>query len=186
MPLYESDLDKKRNGQHKLVSRDFKKDNTVIELNGIMIGGESLVIMAGPCSVEDERQIVETARMVKEHGAHVLRGGAFKPRTSPYDFQGLGEKGLQLLALARQKTGLPVVTEVMDTTDVPMVTEYADILQVGSRNMQNFPLLKAVGKINKPVLLKRGMAATLEEFLMSAEYILAEGNNQVILCERGI
>lgn len=170
----------------KLVSRDFQREDTLIRLGSFVIGGGQPVIIAGPCSVESEPQIIETARLVKKHGAHLLRGGAFKPRTSPYSFQGLGKTGLELLQKAREDTGLAVVTEVMDTADVPLVAEYADILQVGSRNMQNFRLLKAVGRINKPVLLKRGMAATLHEFLMSAEYILHEGNSRVILCERGI
>lgn len=170
----------------KLFSRLHHPQDTVVAVGGIRIGDDRPVIIAGPCSVESEAQILETAALLRTHGAQMLRGGAFKPRTSPYSFQGLGKKGLELLALARSASGLPVVTEVMDTADVELVAEYADVLQIGSRNMQNFPLLKAVGRIRKPVLLKRGMAATLEEFLLSAEYILAEGNFQVILCERGI
>lgn len=170
----------------RLVTRKVHPRDTVVEIDGVRIGGGEPVIIAGPCAVESEQQILEAARIVRELGAKMLRGGAFKPRTSPYSFQGLGEKGLKLLRKAREETGLPVVTEVMTVNDVPLVAEYADVLQVGSRNMQNFPLLKAVGRIGKPVLLKRGMAATLEEFLMSAEYILAEGNTRVILCERGI
>ncbi|MCB0290033.1 MAG: 3-deoxy-7-phosphoheptulonate synthase [Calditrichaeota bacterium] len=169
-----------------LFSRQHQPADTVVALGDIRIGGGRPVIIAGPCSVESEAQILETAHLLRTHGAQMLRGGAFKPRTSPYSFQGLGQKGLELLAMARSASGLPVVTEVMDTADVGLVAEYADVLQIGSRNMQNFPLLKAVGRLRKPVLLKRGMAATLEEFLMSAEYILAEGNFQVILCERGI
>ena len=169
-----------------LFSRQHQPADTVVALGDIRIGGGRPVIIAGPCSVESEAQILETAHLLRTHGAQMLRGGAFKPRTSPYSFQGLGQKGLELLAIARSASGLPVVTEVMDTADVGLVAEYADVLQIGSRNMQNFPLLKAVGRLRKPVLLKRGMAATLEEFLMSAEYILAEGNFQVILCERGI
>ncbi len=173
--------------QFHLVSRQHQPENTVVRLNGLEIGnGEAPVIIAGPCSVENESQILEIAWYVKEKGAKLLRGGAFKPRTNPYSFQGLGEEGLKLLRKAGDETGLPVVTEVMDTRDVPLVSQYADVLQIGSRNMQNFPLLKTVGKLHKPVLLKRGMSATLTEFLMSAEYILSGGNDQVILCERGI
>lgn len=173
--------------QFRLVSRKHKPENTVINLGGIEIGnGEDPVVIAGPCSVENEAQILEIAWQVKESGAKLLRGGAFKPRTNPYSFQGLGEEGLKLLRKAGDETGLPVVTEVMDTRDVPLVSQYADVLQIGSRNMQNFPLLKTVGKLHQPVLLKRGMSATLTEFLMSAEYILSGGNDQVILCERGI
>jgi len=152
----------------------------------VAVGGKKFIIIAGPCSVESEEQIVETAKAVKKAGAHMLRGGAYKPRTSPYAFQGMEEEGLKLLALAREETGLPVVTEVMNPSDVPLVAKWADVLQVGARNIQNFALLKAVGKIHKPVLLKRGMMSTIEEFLMSAEYILSEGNPNVILCERGI
>ncbi|NOX36486.1 MAG: 3-deoxy-7-phosphoheptulonate synthase [Calditrichaeota bacterium] len=171
---------------YKLVSREFKEQDTIVRLNGVEIGGEQPVVIAGPCSVESEKQIIETARLVKAHGAQLLRGGAFKPRTSPYSFQGLGEDGLKLLKKAKEETGLYIVTEVLDAMDVPMVAEYADILQIGARNMQNYKLLKAVGKIDKPVLLKRGLSATLTEFLLSAEYILSEGNPNVILCERGI
>jgi len=170
----------------KCFSRSYRPSDTIITVGDIRIGGEMPVIIAGPCSVESEAQILEAASRLRDCGAQMLRGGAFKPRTSPYSFQGLGKKGLELLAKARSASGLPVVTEVMDTADVGLVAEYADMLQIGSRNMQNFPLLKAAGRIRKPVLLKRGMAATLEEFLMSAEYILAEGNLQVVLCERGI
>ncbi len=173
----------------KLASRETKEEDTVIEFpNGLKIGGnERPVIMAGPCSVEREIDgLLEVAYAAKEMGAKVLRGGAFKPRTSPYDFQGMEEKGLQYLAEAREKTGLLVVTEVMDTLDLPLVMEYADIIQIGARNMQNFKLLKAVGKCRKPVMLKRGGAASIREFLLAAEHILANGNEQVILCERGI
>jgi 3-deoxy-7-phosphoheptulonate synthase len=172
---------------YKLASREISPTPSVIELApGLSIGGEQLVVMAGPCSVESEDQLIETARAVKAAGATVLRGGAFKPRTSPYAFQGLEEEGLKLLALARQETGLPIVTEVVNPRDVEVVARYADILQVGARNVQNFALLKLLGQQDKPVLLKRGMASTIQEFLMSAEYILAEGNRRVILCERGI
>lgn len=171
---------------YKLVSRDFKPEDTVIPLNGVRIGNGEPVVIAGPCSVESEAQIIEAAWIVKEHGGHLLRGGAFKPRTSPYSFQGLGEQGLKYLRRAREETGLYIVTEVLDANDLPLVAEYADVLQIGARNMQNFNLLKAVGRLNKPVLLKRGMSATLTEFLMSAEYIMSEGNEQIILCERGI
>ncbi|MCS7221568.1 MAG: 3-deoxy-7-phosphoheptulonate synthase [Anaerolineae bacterium] len=170
----------------KLASRDFHPADSVFSINGVKIGGQQLCIMAGPCAVESRQQILEVAHAVKEAGAHVLRGGAFKPRTSPYSFQGLGLRGLELLAEAREETGLPVVTEVMAPEAVSMVAQYADILQIGTRNMQNFALLQAVGKANVPVLLKRGMMSTIEEFLMSAEYILANGNPRVILCERGI
>ncbi len=170
----------------KLASRDFHPADSVFSINGVKIGGQQLCIMAGPCAVESRQQILEVAHAVKEAGAHVLRGGAFKPRTSPYSFQGLGLRGLELLAEAREETGLPIVTEVMAPEAVSMVARYADILQVGTRNMQNFALLQAVGKANMPVLLKRGMMSTIEEFLMSAEYILANGNPRVILCERGI
>ena len=150
------------------------------------VGGKKILVIAGPCSVEGEEQIVQTAKAVKKAGAHILRGGAFKPRTSPYSFQGMAEEGLRLLARAREVTGLPVVTEVMDTHDIDVVADYADVVQVGARNVQNFALLKKLGKIKKPILLKRGMMTTIEEFLMSAEYILSEGNPHVILCERGI
>ncbi len=171
---------------YKLVSREFKKEDTIIKVRGVKIGGNEIIIMAGPCAIESEKQIIETAKAVKKAGAKLLRGGAFKPRTSPYSFQGMGEEGLKLMAKARKITGLPIVTEVMDTADVPLVSDYADILQIGTRNMQNFDLLRAVGKVNTPVLLKRGLAATLKEFLMAAEYIMAEGNHNIILCERGI
>ncbi|BCA81129.1 3-deoxy-7-phosphoheptulonate synthase [Desulfuromonas sp. AOP6] len=172
---------------YKLASREVCPAPSEIELApGLTIGGSSLVVMAGPCSVESEEQIVETAKAVKAAGAKVLRGGAFKPRTSPYSFQGMEEEGLKLLDLARQETGLPIVTEVVNPRDVELVARYADILQVGARNVQNFALLKMLGQLDKPVLLKRGMATTIQEFLMSAEYILAEGNRRVVLCERGI
>lgn len=171
---------------YRLASREFHPENTIIDVGGVKIGGEKLVVMAGPCAVENRKQIITTAKIVKKTGAEILRGGAFKPRTSPYDFQGLGEDGLKLLAEARKLTGLKIVTEAMETEDVALVARYADIFQIGARNMQNFKLLKAVGKIDKPILLKRGMSATLKEFLMSAEYIMSEGNHKVILCERGI
>ena len=170
----------------KLASRDFHPQDTVVRVNGVSIGGQQLVVMAGPCAVESRDQLLETARAVKKAGGRVLRGGAFKPRTSPYSFQGLGKEGLQLLAQARDETGLPVVTEVMDPQQVPLVTTYADVLQVGARNMQNYALLHAVGEAQRPVLLKRGMMSTVEELLMAAEYILSHGNGRVILCERGI
>ena len=170
----------------KLASRDFHPQDTVVTINGVTIGGSQLVVMAGPCAVESHDQLLETARAVKEAGAQVLRGGAFKPRTSPYSFQGLGEKGLRLLAEAREETGLPVITEVMEPQMVPLVTTYADVLQIGARNMQNYALLHAVGEAQRPVLLKRGMMSTIEELLMAAEYILSHGNEQVVLCERGI
>lgn len=171
---------------YKFVSREFKQERTRIRLNGAEIGGEDFIIIAGPCSVESEKQIMETAMGVAAAGAKVLRGGAFKPRTSPYDFQGLGEGGLRLLAKAREATGLAIVTEVMSDRDVELVAEYADIMQVGARNMQNFSLLKTLGACERPVLLKRGMSSTIKELLMSAEYITAHGNSSVILCERGI
>jgi 3-deoxy-7-phosphoheptulonate synthase len=171
---------------YKLASREFSPENSVFRLNGVSIGGEEIIVMAGPCSVEDRVLLLETAFAVREAGAHVLRGGAFKPRTSPYSFQGLGEKGLELLAEARQLTGLPVVTEVMSPEQVPLVVSYADILQIGARNMQNYTLLHAAGASQHPVLLKRGMSATVEELLMAAEYILSHGNRRVALCERGI
>ncbi len=171
---------------YKLVSKEFKPEPSIIKINDIEIGGKEIVIMAGPCAVETEDQLINTALKVKEAGAKILRGGAFKPRTDPYAFQGLGETGLKLLAKAREITGLSIVTEVMDTSEVELVAEYSDILQIGARNMQNFKLLKKVGQTRRPVLLKRGLAATLKEFLMSAEYIMSEGNFDVILCERGI
>ncbi|MGC9397125.1 MAG: 3-deoxy-7-phosphoheptulonate synthase [Anaerolineae bacterium] len=170
----------------KLASREFHPQDSVIPINGISIGGKPLTIIAGPCSVENRAQLLETAQAVRQAGAHILRGGAFKPRTSPYSFQGLGEEGLRLLAEARSITGLPVITEVIAPEMVPLVMTYADILQVGARNMQNFALLHAVGESQRPALLKRGMMATMEELLMAAEYILSHGNQRVILCERGI
>ncbi|UCB56660.1 MAG: 3-deoxy-7-phosphoheptulonate synthase [Candidatus Omnitrophota bacterium] len=172
---------------YKLVSRNFKKEDSHIEIgNGLSVGGERIITMAGPCSVENEKLLIEIARKVKQAGATVLRGGAFKPRSSPYSFQGLGEKGLKYLAKAKKETGLLIVTELMDTRDMALLEKYADIIQIGARNMQNFNLLKVVGQSKKPILLKRGMASTLKELLMSAEYILSEGNFNVILCERGI
>lgn len=170
----------------KLANKLFHPEDTVIDVDGIKIGGGNIAIMAGPCSVESENQLMSTARSVKASGAHILRGGAYKPRTSPYSFQGLGEEGLKLLKKAKEETGMPIVTEVMCTEIFDTVEAYADILQIGARNMQNFPLLKRAGKSDKPVLLKRGMSATIEELLMSAEYIMSEGNTNVILCERGI
>jgi 3-deoxy-7-phosphoheptulonate synthase len=170
----------------KLVSREFKSADSIIEVNGIKIGGKEIVIMAGPCAVESRDLLLGIARAVKQSGAKVLRGGAFKPRTSPYSFQGLGEEGLKYLRQAAKATGLAVVTEVMDTRDVPLVAKYADIFQVGARNMQNFNLLKEVGRAKKPVLLKRGISSTIKELLMSAEYIASNGNLNIILCERGI
>ena len=170
----------------KLASREFHPQNSVFPINGVSIGGEQVIVMAGPCAVESAGQLMETAEAVKAAGAHAIRGGAFKPRTSPYSFQGLGETGLKLLAEAREATGLPIVTEVMSPEQVPLVTTYADILQIGARSMQNYALLHAVGESQRPVLLKRGMMSTIEELLMSAEYILSHGNNRVILCERGI
>ncbi len=171
---------------YKLVSREVKPDDTVVEVGGVRLGGGQLTVIAGPCSVEHREQVLSTADLVASKGAAILRGGAFKPRTSPYDFQGLREDGLQLLAEARDRTGLPIITEVKDTDTVPLVAKYADILQVGARNMQNFTLLEALGALGKPVMLKRGMSATVKEWLMAAEYIVSRGNYQVILCERGI
>ncbi len=171
---------------YKLVSREFHPHNTIIKVNGFEIGGNEIIVMAGPCSVESEEQIIETAKSVKKSGAKILRGGAFKPRTSPYSFQGLGEEGLKLLKKAKEETGLPIITEVMDVRDVPLICKYADILQIGARNMQNYNLLKEVGKCRHSVLLKRGLSATVNEWLMSAEYIMSEGNYNIILCERGI
>jgi 3-deoxy-7-phosphoheptulonate synthase len=168
------------------VSRKTKPENTIVNINGVNVGGQEVVIIAGPCAVESEEQLFETARAVKKYGAKILRGGAFKPRSSPYSFQGLGEEGLKLLRAIRNETGLPVVTEVMDTRQIELVSGYADMLQIGSRNMHNYPLLKEAGMCRKPVLLKRGMMATIEEFLLAAEYILNQGNDQIILCERGI
>jgi 3-deoxy-7-phosphoheptulonate synthase len=171
---------------YKFVSREFKKERTVIPVNGVEVGGSEFALMAGPCSVESEKQIMETAEAVAASGARIFRGGAFKPRTSPYEFQGLELEGLRLLAKARQATGLAIVTEVMSEQDVEVVAEHADIMQVGARNMQNFMLLKALGKCSRPVLLKRGMSSTIMELLMSAEYITAHGNPNIMLCERGI
>jgi len=171
---------------YKLASREFRPEDTVIKVGNVAIGGRDTVIMAGQCSVDTEEQMMATARVVKEAGGHILRGGAFKPRTNPYAFRGLGEKGLQILAAAKAETGLPIISEVMDPRDVELVARYADILQLGSRNMQNFALLDEVGRSGKPVMLKRGMWAPLQEWLLAAEYILAQGNNQVMLCERGI
>src|SRR5438067_1706374 len=172
---------------YKQVSREWKSENTLVRLpGGVAVGGTEVVAIAGPCSVESERQILEAARQVREAGAVILRGGAWKPRTSPYAFQGLGLPGLKLLAKAREETGLLICTEAMDPEGVGYVAEVADIIQIGARNMQNFSLLKAAGRAKKPVLLKRGMAATLDEFLMAAEYIMAEGNYRIILCERGV
>jgi len=172
---------------YKQVSREWKQENTIVEIApGVRFGGTEVPIIAGPCSVESESQILAAAHAVKKAGAVALRGGAFKPRSSPYSFQGMGEQGLKLLALAKRETGLPIVTEAMDEAGAELVAKYADCLQIGARNMQNYSLLKAVGKIGKPVLLKRGMAATIQDLLLSAEYILAEGNSQVILCERGL
>ncbi|MDX1613955.1 MAG: 3-deoxy-7-phosphoheptulonate synthase [Candidatus Promineifilaceae bacterium] len=170
----------------KLASRNFKPDGTSFPIGEYLVGGDDLVIMAGPCSVESRSQILETAQACKEAGAHILRGGAFKPRSSPYSFQGLGVEGLEYLAEARELTGMPVVTEVMEPALVPVVAEYADILQIGARNMQNYALLHAVGESQHPVLLKRGMSSLMEEWLMCAEYILSHGNTRVMLCERGI
>ena len=171
---------------YKLASREFRRENSTFDLDGVTIGGQGVVIIAGPCSVESRSQILEAAHAVREAGAHALRGGAYKPRMSPYSFQGLGEEGLILLAEAREATGLPVVTEVMSIEQIPLIVKYADVLQIGARNMQNFNLLHAAGESQHPVLLKRGMSATVEELLMAAEYILSHGNRRVILCERGI
>lgn len=171
---------------YKLVSREFHPEDSVVSVGGVPVGGTRLVVIAGPCAVESAEQTLTIARAVKEAGADLLRGGAYKPRTSPYSFQGLGEKGLQILADAREATGLPVVTEVLDTATVELVARYADCLQIGARNMQNFELLKRAGQAGKPVLLKRGMSATLEEFLLAAEYVMSEGCPDVILCERGV
>jgi len=171
---------------YKLANRLVRPQNTIVKVNDETIGGDKLAIMAGPCSVESESQIIEIARVVKESGAGFLRGGAFKPRSSPYSFQGLKEHGLELLKLAKQETGLPIVTEIMSADMIEEFVESVDVIQVGARNMQNFELLKQLGKTNKPILLKRGLAATIEELIMSAEYIMSEGNENVILCERGI
>jgi 3-deoxy-7-phosphoheptulonate synthase len=172
---------------YKQVSREWKNENTVVDLGyGVTVGGDAVVVIGGPCSVESEEQIMSAARIVKAAGGTALRGGAFKPRSSPYSFQGLGKKGLELLARAGKACGLPIVAEAMDAEGAQLVAEHADCIQIGARNMQNYSLLKSVGKLKKPVLLKRGMAATINELLLSAEYILAEGNNDVILCERGV
>lgn len=168
------------------VSRATKPETTLVNINGIEVGGSNVVVIAGPCAVENQEQLFETARAVQAGGASILRGGAFKPRSSPYSFQGLGAEGLKLLGEIRKETGLPIVTEVMDTRQFELVSGYADMIQIGSRNMQNYPLLKEAGMCRKPVLLKRGMMATIEEFLLAAEYILNQGNDKVILCERGI
>jgi 3-deoxy-7-phosphoheptulonate synthase len=170
----------------KLASRDFQPEDSKIPINGHVFGGNKVIIMAGPCSVESLEQVRETATAVREAGAHLLRGGAFKPRTSPYSFQGMGEEGLKILAQVREETGLHIVTEVMAPDQVGLVSKYADVLQIGTRNMHNYALLNAVGQTNMPVLLKRGMMSTIEELLMSAEYIMSNGNHKVILCERGI
>jgi 3-deoxy-7-phosphoheptulonate synthase len=171
---------------YKLASRETRDGDTIIRVGDVEIGGPKCVVMAGPCAVESEEQLMESAYAVKEAGAHMLRGGAFKPRTSPYSFQGMGEEGLKILAKAREKTGLPIVTEVMSAEELELVESYADVLQIGTRNVQNFALLKVLGQAKKPVLLKRGMMTRLDELLMSAEYIMASGNDDVILCERGI
>lgn len=171
---------------YKLASIDFHPEQTIVDVKGVKIGGGNLGILAGPCSVESEAQMMEIAKIVKESGGNMLRGGAFKPRTSPYSFQGMGEEGLKIMKKAGDEYGLPTVSEVMDTNHVAMLAEYVDILQIGTRNAQNFSLLKEVGKISNPVVLKRGMAQTIDEWLMSAEYIMSEGNHNVILCERGI
>lgn len=170
----------------KLASRDLKPEDTVIKIGDIEIGGEQIHVAAGPCAVESKEQLLETAHKIKEAGATILRGGAYKPRTSPYSFQGLEEKGLEILAQAREETGLLIITEATDIANLQLVAQYADIVQIGARNMQNFQLLKKAGKLNKPVLLKRGLSATIEEWILAAEYIMSEGNHQVILCERGI
>ena len=171
---------------YKLASRDFSHENTVINVNGVAIGGKKIIVMAGPCSVESRAMILETAHRVKEAGATVLRGGAFKPRSSPYSFQGLGEEGLKYLADAREATGLAIITEIMSVDEIDLVGAYTDIFQVGARNNQNYSLLKALGKTKKPVFLKRGISGTIQELLMGAEYIMSGGNMQVMICERGI
>lgn len=171
---------------YKLASRQFHPENSVFPIDGFQVGGNDIVVVAGPCSVESRSQIIETAQAVREAGANALRGGVFKPRTSPYSFQGLGEEGLEYLAEARELTGMPIVVEIMSQTQLEVMLKYVDVLQVGARNMQNFNLLRAIGETRKSVLLKRGLSATIEELLMSAEYILAGGNKQVMLCERGI
>ncbi len=171
---------------YKLSSREFQPQDTIVNVGGVTIGGSEPVVMAGPCAVESEEQVLTTARLVKAAGAKILRGGAFKPRTSPYSFRGMGVEGLKILAKAREETGLPIITEVLSIRDVDTVAEYADILQIGARNMQNFNLLDEVGKVNKPVMLKRGLSATYEDWLLASEYILSGSNKQVILCERGV
>lgn len=171
---------------YKFVSKELKQERTTVRVGSVEIGGDELIVMAGPCAVESEDQLLAAARQVKEAGAKILRGGAFKPRTSPYAFQGLEEQGLKMLSRAKEETGLPIVTEVVDPRDVALVAEYADIIQIGARNMQNFRLLQEAGLAGKPILLKRGLSSTIEEWLMAAEYILDTGNDQVILCERGI
>jgi 3-deoxy-7-phosphoheptulonate synthase len=171
---------------YKLVSREAKRENSIVAVGGVLVGGERLAVVAGPCAVESEAQAVEIGRRVQRAGATLYRGGAYKPRTSPYSFQGLGEEGLRILSTVRRETGLPIITEVLDTDTVDLVAEHADCLQVGARNMQNFSLLKKLGRTRKPVLLKRGMSATIEELLLSAEYLLSEGNYEVMLCERGV
>ncbi|MFC2058843.1 3-deoxy-7-phosphoheptulonate synthase [Chloroflexota bacterium] len=171
---------------YKLVSRETHPETTVVTVGDVKIGGGDVVVMAGPCAVESEEQVLTIARLVKEHGAKVFRGGAFKPRSSPYSFQGLGEKGLRILEKVRRETGLLIVTEATDHTNIDLVDKYADIIQIGARNMQNFSLLRRAGQLRKPILLKRGLAATIEELLMSAEYIMSEGNTRIIICERGI
>ncbi len=171
---------------YKLASREFKKASTIVKCKGVSIGGKRICVIAGPCSVENKAMLIDIAKQVKKAGANFLRGGAFKPRTSPYSFQGLGEEGLRHLEAAREKTGLPIVTELMDPRDIEAVEKYSDIIQIGARNMQNFRLLLEVGQCRKPVLLKRGLSATIKEWLMSAEYIMSRGNHNVIMCERGI
>ena len=171
---------------YKLASREFRPEGSVVNVDGVLVGGRRVVVMAGPCAVEGREALMETARSVKAAGGHILRGGAYKPRTSPYTFQGLGEEGLKYLAEAKRETGLPIVTELMDTREASVVCEYADLVQIGARNMQNFKLLKEVGSRQKPVLLKRGMSSTVKELLLAAEYVMSEGNYDVILCERGI
>ncbi|MDI6800814.1 MAG: 3-deoxy-7-phosphoheptulonate synthase [Thermodesulfovibrionales bacterium] len=171
---------------YKLASREFKKEDTEIDVKGNVIGGKKIHVIAGPCAVENKTIMMHIAEEVKRAGATFLRGGAYKPRTSPYSFQGLGEEGLKYLSAAREKTGLPIVTEIMDPRDLDVITKYADVIQIGARNMQNFRLLLEVGKVDKPVLLKRGLSATIKEWLMSAEYIMSQGNQKVMLCERGI
>jgi 3-deoxy-7-phosphoheptulonate synthase len=174
------------NKPYKLAAREARLVNTTIRLGDVTLGGDEVVIMAGPCTVESREQVVETARGVRRHGGHVLRGGAFKPRSSPYSFQGMGEEGLRLLQEAREHSGLPIITEVMEPGTVELVSRYADVLQIGARNCQNYPLLREVGLADKPVMVKRGPGCTVEEWIMAAEYVLAQGNPQVMLCERGI